>query len=142
MKEYKYKINGKAYSLQVESLDNNIAQVKVNGEEFTVEIIKEEEPKKEKVIVKPPMPQKPIKKDEEGKKKITADNAVMAPLPGVIQEIKVSVGDTVKIGDTVVVLEAMKMANNLDTEVAGTVTEILVQEGESVMENTPLVVIE
>ena len=65
-----------------------------------------------------------------------------APLPGVIVEIKVAVGDEVKAGDTVVVLEAMKMANNLDTEKAGKVTAILVSEGESVMEDTPLVVIE
>ena len=47
-----------------------------------------------------------------------------------------------KAGDTVVVLEAMKMANNLDTERSGKVTAVLVSEGESVMEDTPLVVID
>ena len=63
-------------------------------------------------------------------------------MPGVITEIKVKVGDEVKAGDTVVVLEAMKMANNLDAEKSGKVTAVLVKEGESVMEDTPLVVIE
>ena len=52
------------------------------------------------------------------------------------------VGDEVKAGDTVVVLEAMKMANNLDAETDGKVTAVLVKEGDSVMEDTPLVVIE
>lgn len=69
-------------------------------------------------------------------------NALKSPLPGIITEIKVNVGDDVKAGDTVVVLEAMKMANNLEAEKGGKVTSILVQEGESVMEDTPLVVIE
>ena len=70
------------------------------------------------------------------------NNAVKSPLPGVITEIKVAVGDEIKAGDTVVVLEAMKMANNLDAERSGKVTAILVNEGDSVMEDTPLVVIE
>lgn len=59
-----------------------------------------------------------------------------------ITEVKVAVGDEVKAGDTVVVLEAMKMANNLDAETDGKVTAVLVKEGDSVMEDTPLVVIE
>ena len=69
-------------------------------------------------------------------------NAVKAPLPGVITEIKVNVGDTVSAGDTVVVLEAMKMANNIEAEKSGKVTAICVKQGESVMEDSPLVVIE
>ena len=74
--------------------------------------------------------------------KVNVNNALKAPLPGVITEVKVAVGDEVKAGDTVVVLEAMKMANNLESEKAGTVKAVLVKEGDSVMEDTPLVVIE
>ena len=73
---------------------------------------------------------------------VNTDNAVKAPLPGVIREIKVAVGDEVNAGDTVVVLEAMKMANNLDAEKSGKVTAILVKTGENVLEDTALVVIE
>ena len=65
-----------------------------------------------------------------------------APLPGVITEIKVAVGDEVKAGDIVIVLEAMKMANNLEAEKDGKVTAICVKTGESVLEDSPLVVIE
>ena len=69
-------------------------------------------------------------------------NALKAPLPGVVTEIKVAVGDEVKAGDVVVVLEAMKMANNLEAEKDGKVTAICVKNGESVLEDAPLVVIE
>ena len=69
-------------------------------------------------------------------------NALKAPLPGTIIEVKVKVGDAVNAGDTLVVLEAMKMANNLESEKAGTVKAVLVKEGDSVMEDTPLVVVE
>ena len=68
--------------------------------------------------------------------------ALKAPLPGTVIEVKVAVGDTVKKGDVVVVLEAMKMANNLEAEKDGKVTAVLVKQGASVMEDTPLVVIE
>ena len=68
--------------------------------------------------------------------------AIKAPLPGVITDIKVAVGDEVQAGDTVIVLEAMKMANNLQAEKAGKVTAICVKVGESVMEDDALVVIE
>ena len=143
MKEYKYTINGNKYEISVEGIEDNIAKVLVNGEEYKVEMEKEPEPEKKKVVVKPVTPQPAhATSSASASPKANANNAVKAPLPGVIVEVKVAVGDKVKIGDTVVVLEAMKMANNLDTEKAGTVTAVLVQPGESVMEDTPLVVIE
>ena len=66
---------------------------------------------------------------------------VVAPLPGTITDVKVAVGDTVKTGDTVVILEAMKMQNNIEAEADGTITEIHVGKGDTVMEGTPLVTI-
>lgn len=64
-----------------------------------------------------------------------------APLPGTITEIKVKVGDTVKDGDTVIVLEAMKMQNNIEAEGNGTVTAVLVNKGDTVMEGDALITI-
>ena len=143
MKEYKYTINGNKYEISIEGIEDNIAKVLVNGEEYKVEMEKEPEPEKKKVVVKPVTPQPAhATSSASASPRANANNAVKAPLPGVIVEVKVAVGDKVKIGDTVVVLEAMKMANNLDTEKAGTVTAVFVQPGESVMEDTPLVVIE
>jgi pyruvate carboxylase subunit B len=61
-----------------------------------------------------------------------SDKVLTAPIPGMINELKVKVGDTVKKGDTVLVLEAMKMFNNLEGKFAGTVKEIKVDVGDSV----------
>ena len=143
MKEYKYTINGNKYNVTIAGIEDNIANVVVNGEEYKVEMEKEPEPVKKKVVVKPVAAPAPAEAPAPGNgTKVNVNNAVKSPLPGVIVEIKVKVGDEVKAGDTVVVLEAMKMANNLDTERSGKVTAVLVSEGESVMEDTPLVVIE
>ena len=144
MKEYKYTINGNKYEVTIAGIEDNLATVMVNGEEYKVEMEKEPEPQKKKVVVKPvaPQPAQASAPASGGNARVNMSNAVKSPLPGVITEIKVAVGDEVKEGDTVVVLEAMKMANNLDAEKGGKVTAILVKEGESVMEDTPLVVIE
>lgn len=144
MKEYKYTINGNKYDVEIVDIVENIATVTVNGENYSVEMEKEPEPEKKKVVIKSGAQAQPEATASEGASaaKVNTNNALKAPLPGVIREINVAVGDEVAVGDTVVVLEAMKMANNLEAEKAGKVTAILVQIGESVMEDTPLVVIE
>ena len=143
MKEYKYTINGNKYEVAINSINDNIANVVVNGEEYEVQMEKEPESVKKKVVVRPvAQPEAETASAPTSTNKVDLNNAVKSPLPGVITEIKVKVGDEVKAGDTVVVLEAMKMANNLDAEKSGKVTAVLVKEGESVMEDTPLVVIE
>ena len=137
MKEYKYIIDGKEYKVAINDVVDNVANVTVNGDSFQVEMEKEAEPEKKKVVLG-----KAENKAEESETTTTSaanvntDNAVKAPLPGVIRDIPVAVGDTV------VVLEAMKMANNLEAEKAGKVTAILVKVGENVLEDTALVVIE
>ena len=144
MKEYKYTINGTKYEVAIGDIVENIANVTVNGEEYKVEMEREPEPEKKKVVVKTGVA-KPEETAEEGggnAANVDTSNALKAPLPGTIIEVKVKVGDAVNAGDTLVVLEAMKMANNPESEKAGTVKAVLVKEGDSVMEDTPLVVVE
>jgi pyruvate carboxylase subunit B len=69
-------------------------------------------------------------------------NTVNAPLPGRVLEINVKVGDEVKRGQTVVILDAMKMENNITSDYAGKVKQILVAVGEAVGDNYPMVEIE
>ena len=142
MKEYKYTINGKKYEVVIGEIEENIATVTVNGEEYKVEMEKEAEPEKKKVVVKPATAPAASAAPAKTTGGANVQNALRAPLPGVVVEVNVAVGDEVKAGDTVVVLEAMKMANKLDAERSGKVTAVLVSAGDSVMEDTPLVVIE
>ena len=142
-KEYKYTINGNKYEVVIGDIEENIATVVVNGEEYKVEWEPEaEEEKKKPVLGKPSAAPAADASASAESANVNTNNAVKAPLPGVITSIEVSVGDEVKTGDTLLVLEAMKMANNIEAEKDGKVTAILVQAGQSVMEDDALVVIE
>jgi biotin carboxyl carrier protein len=141
MKKYKYKINGKLYEVAIGDVEENIAHVEVNGTAYQVEM--EEKPKEEVItpIVKPVVAAKPSA-SATSKPASTKKAGVKSPLPGVILDIRVNVGDEVKKGQTIVILEAMKMENNINADKDGKVTAINVSKGESVMEGTDLVIIE
>ena len=142
MKQYKYTINGNKYEVAIGDITDNVATLTVNGEEFKVEMEKEPEPEKKKPVVRPAAAA--AAPAAEGQETAVANkaNALKAPLPGVITDILVEVGQEVEAGQNVIVLEAMKMANNLQAEKSGKVTAICVQIGQSVMEDEALIVIE
>ena len=142
-KEYKYTINGNQYEVAIGDIEGTIATVTVNGEEYKVEWEPEAEPEKKKpVLGKPAAAESTTSEESASSANANTNNAVKAPLPGVITSIEVAVGDEVKVGDTLLVLEAMKMANNIESEKDGKIAAILVKPGQSVMEDDPLVVIE
>ena len=146
MKEYKYKINGNLYNVVIGDIEENIAHVEVNGTHYTVEM--EKKPKAApapKPVVRPaakpaaaPAAPAPVAKPAAG----GAKSGVKSPLPGVILDIKVNVGDEVKKGQTIIILEAMKMENSINADKDGKVAAINVSKGESVLEGTDLVIIE
>ena len=144
MKEYKYKINGNSYTVSIGDIDNGLATVQVNGVPYKVEFEKNEKPV---TIVNTPRPTA-APRTETGAKVIAstkaaagAGNQVKAPLPGVVMNINVKVGDTVKASDTVLVLEAMKMENAIHAGYDGRVASISVNPGDSVLEGAVLVTI-
>ena len=146
MKEYKYIINGNQYNVTIGDINDNIAQVEVNGTSYKVEL-----EKAPAVAVKPAVvrqavaPTKPAVQTTVVNKPAPAvggKSGVKSPLPGVILDIKVNVGDTVKKGQTIIILEAMKMENNINADKDGTVTAISVNKGDSVLEGSVLVTIE
>ena len=144
MKEYKYTINGNKYEVAINEVNDTTATVTVNGEEFKVEW---EKPVEEKPAVKvQPVAAKPAAPAATAAAATPAaavnGHAIKTPLPGVIIDVKVNVGDTVKKGDTVVVLEAMKMENNINADRDGKVTAIQVAKGDTVADGAVLVVME
>ncbi len=141
MSTFKYTIDGKEYNVEIGEVNDTVANVTVNGETFSVEMEKPAEPEKKKPILGQSKSDD-AETETTSTANINTNNALRAPLPGVVTEIKVEVGQEVSAGDTLVVLEAMKMANNLEAEKSGKVTAICVKVGESVMEDTPLVVVE
>ena len=141
MKEFKYTIDGKEYNVAIASIDeNNVADITVNGENYKVQLEKEAEPEKKKVVLGQPVAAE--SEDAAPAANVNTSNAIKAPLPGTITQICVEVGQEVKAGDTLVVLEAMKMANNIEAEADGKVTAICVKQGQAVLEEDALVVVE
>ena len=145
MKEYKYKINGNLYNVVIGDIEDNIAHVEVNGTHYTVEM-----EKKPKAAPAPKPVARPVAKPAAAPAAApaakpaasSAKSGVKSPLPGVILDIKVNVGDEVKKGQTIIILEAMKMENSINADKDGKVTAINVSKGESVLEGTDLVIIE
>ncbi|MBQ6745988.1 MAG: biotin/lipoyl-binding protein [Bacteroidaceae bacterium] len=147
MKEYKYTINGNKYNVTIGDIEENIAHVEVNGVPYTVEM--EKAPAAPKKVVRPvvaaaapaaaaaPEPAKVSRPAGGGGK-----SGIKSPLPGVILQIKVNVGDEVKRGQVLMVLEAMKMENNIPSDRDGKVVAINVSKGDSILEGTDLIVIE
>jgi len=145
MKQYKYKVNGAQYDVTIDSIVGNIAKVEVNGIPFEVEM-------QGSSLVEEDLPTQ-VADETAAPAAVEAAPAapaagapgagapVKAPLPGVVAKILVSVGQAVKKGETVLVLEAMKMENNITAEADGKITGICVAAGDSVMEGTTLVTI-
>ena len=145
MKEYKYKINGNLYNVVIGDIEDNIAHVEVNGTHYTVEM--EKKPKAApapKPVARPAAKPAAAPAAAPAAKPATggAKSGVKSPLPGVILDIKCNVGDEVKKGQTLIILEAMKMENSINADKDGKITAINVSKGESVLEGTDLVIIE
>lgn len=154
MAKYQYTVKGVDYEVEIQDIEGNIANVTVNGIPFEVEMKQPVKAGRQKVKLSE---ERKVKNEEFNSSSATANASstptaqpaaaasgkpVVAPLPGTINEIKVKVGDKVNAGDTVVILEAMKMQNNIEAEKDGKVTAICVKPGQAVLEEDALIVIE
>lgn len=145
MKEYKYKINGNDYVVAVGDIEDNKVSVEVNGAPYTVEMEKAPKVAAPKKVVRPvqsaPAPE-PVAKVNKPAAASTGKTGIKAPLPGVILQVKCAVGDQVTKGQVLMILEAMKMENNILADKDGKVVAINVNKGDSILEGTDLLVIE
>ncbi|MBS2212253.1 biotin/lipoyl-binding protein [Carboxylicivirga mesophila] len=140
MKKFSFTIRGNKYDVHLKDLDENIAQLDVNGTQYEVEIHQEVAKKSAKT---PKLVRKEIQR-KPGEGFITKNAGggaikVNAPLPGNIFKVLVKEGDAVKKGDVLLVMEAMKMENNVLAEKDGTVTSVKVSVGDAVLQNDVLI---
>ena len=157
MNKYQYKVKGVDYEVEIAEVEGNIAKVNVNGIPFEVELQKPINAAKHPTMTAPKVqaPQPAAAKPAAAAAAAPAaqaeapaaapvagaGQAVKAPLPGTITDIRVQVGQQVSAGDIVLVLEAMKMQNNIEAEASGKISAIMVKQGDSVMEGTVLLTI-
>ncbi|MEI6651376.1 MAG: acetyl-CoA carboxylase biotin carboxyl carrier protein subunit [Chlorobiaceae bacterium] len=139
MRKYKFTIGGNRYRVEIKSLEENNAEIEVNGTSYQVELGQEiKRPQTPKLVrytpptsLKPPQPLN-----------TPGLSIVKAPLPGTIIALMVEPGSTVKREEPILVLEAMKMENNIFAEKAGTVKTVRVAVGDTVMQGDILIEIE
>lgn len=157
MGKYNFRINGHDYQVDVNSVEGGIADVTVNGTDYKVELA-DAVPAPAQQAARPapqatftaataPQATAPAAQTAQTAQTATASapqgkgEVVTAPLPGVILDIKVKVGDAVKAGQTVAVLEAMKMENEIEATASGTVTAVNAGKGDSVLEGAAIITI-
>ena len=131
MKTYRFKIGGNGYEVTVGGFDGDKAEVTVNGTAYSVIL---ENDKKEKQAAEKSLEQSGTQSAIGNSSLGHGASYVRSPIPGIIVAIKIKTGEHVAKGSTVAVVEAMKMENEILSETDGIVSELKVEEGDSVME--------
>ena len=138
MKKFKFKIRGNKYEAVVKSFEKNIVDIDINGTNYKVEL--------EQEVIKPKTPKLVRGRVHTPKEDATIKNKVgkfvKAPLPGTIFKLKCKIGDDVSAGDTLLIMEAMKMENNIQSEIDGKVKTIKIAEGDAVLQGDILLELE
>lgn len=137
MKQFKFTIHGNDYAVDVISFEDNLAQIEVNGTPYEVEVHKKVKTTKTPRVIAPPVKETP-KPDIEKRAKGDA-HPIAAPLPGSILEIRVRPGDIIEKGQVLMIMEAMKMENNVMADRKGVIESIMVQPGDTVLQGDVLV---
>ncbi|RUA09548.1 MAG: acetyl-CoA carboxylase biotin carboxyl carrier protein subunit [Flavobacteriia bacterium] len=139
MKDFKFKIHDNNYKVRVLSHEGNMIDIEVNGTSYTVKMKEEIRQTKTPTLVRSASkrPAEPLKVNPASQK-----TKIFSPLPGSIMSISIKVGDQINEGDSLLVLEAMKMENNIIAEKGGVVTAIHVSAGQQVLQNDLLIELE
>jgi glutaconyl-CoA/methylmalonyl-CoA decarboxylase subunit gamma len=136
MKKFNFKIRGNEYGVHIKSIEDNVAHIEVNGTSYEVEIERETKPTKTPTLVRKVIPSK---EENIVKKEGGSTTPIKAPLPGKITQVKVKTGDIVKKGDVLLMMEAMKMENEVLASKDGVIESIKVNIGDTVLEGDVLI---
>lgn len=132
MKKFKFTVNGNDYNVDVHGIEDNQARLEVNGTPYNVELHMQIKASKTPTIVRPairPQVNPDIQKREGG-----SSHPILAPLPGSITKLMVGKGDIVEKGQLLLIMEAMKMENQVLADRTGVVENIRVQQGDAVLQ--------
>jgi glutaconyl-CoA/methylmalonyl-CoA decarboxylase subunit gamma len=138
MKKYKFTISGNEYDVHIKDIEDNIAEIDVNGTLYEVEIHNKVQATKTPRLIRKPLEKMPGE-GQIKKKESTGKHEVTAPLPGTILKLNVSVGDVVSAGQNLLVMEAMKMENQVQTTKGGEVLSIKINVGDAVQQDDVLI---
>ena len=139
MKKYKFTINGTTYEVDIHNVEEQTVELEVNGTPYSVTLDKEVKQTKTPKLVRPQVIPSTDTTQQDAKT-ARKGGAINSPLPGVVLEVFVKPGDTVSKGQKVLLLEAMKMENNIESDKDGIVSEVKVSKGDSVMEGDVLII--
>jgi len=136
MKNFKFRVNSNNYKVNIKSHEGNVIDLEVNGTSYSIQMKEEIKKTKTPTLVRAASkrPTEPLKVNPSSSK-----SKIVAPIPGTVLSIDVKVGDTLKIGDRMLVLEAMKMENNIVCEKAGTITDIKIAVGQQVLQDEVMI---
>jgi len=135
MKNFKFKIRGTRYNVDIQDVNKNEVEIEVNGTPYLVTIEREVKHSKTPTIVRKRLPNEVKKPETTG----ASLKTIKAPLPGNIFKLNVKEGDSVKKGETLLIMEAMKMENNILAEFDGVVKTVKIKEGDVVLQNDILI---
>jgi biotin carboxyl carrier protein len=152
MRTYNLKIGGESFEARIVEYSESKVVVNLNGDLYEVEIEPEQVPRSP-VLVRSVSERKsaraasqPAESGQQVEPSLQVSRLsaglVIAPIPGVVKSILVKEGDAVKEGDVVLILEAMKMDNEISSRSNGTVKTIHIAVGDSVQEDQVLIDIE
>jgi len=136
LKIYELEINGKSYKVSVEAKPGHKFRVRVNDEEVWVEL---KSVQRERAVIETAEPPSVVRRQVSIDTTKAGELVIRAPIPGEVRKILVKPEERVKQGDILLVIEAMKMENNIVSSAGGVVKEVMVQEGEVVKYNQPLI---
>ncbi len=145
MKRFKFTINGNIYEVEIQNIDGNLAEVEVNGTNYKVEVDKQLQPTKTPRLMRtvsvPSTDVAPSTAKFSSPASPKGTGNIKSPLPGAILDVFVREGDQVKIGQKLILLEAMKMENNIHADKEGKVITVNARKGDNVMEGDVLLII-
>tara|TARA_R110001583_G_scaffold83631_3_gene220697 strand:- start:4447 stop:4866 length:420 start_codon:yes stop_codon:yes gene_type:complete len=139
MKNFKFRVNSNNYKVNIKSHEGNVIDLEVNGTSYSIQMKEEIKKTKTPTLVRAASkrPTEPLKVNPSSSK-----SKIVAPIPGTVLSIDVKIGDTLKVGDRMLVLEAMKMENNIVCEKAGTITDIKIVVGQQVLQDAVMIELE